>query len=431
MSKEIDDLLKPNATYEANSSQWEYLYNSYVGGPDYKAGKYLTKYSKEDDNEYQARIEATNLDNHCNSVITVYNSFLFRENPNRELTNIPDFTIEGILEDADYDGRSLDSFMKEVSTWTSVFGHAWVLVVKPDIGAITAADQVAAGVRPYLSLLSPLAVIDWEFTRTAIGSYQLTYLKYIEEQHGDKMVVKEWTPDEIATHIVNDNELETEVIPNQLGKVPAVIAYNKRSDTRGIGVSDINDIADAQKYIYNCNSEMEQSIRLNTHPSLVIPNDTTVGVGAGALIELPDDLDPGLKPYVISFNGADTGSILAAINKTVEAIDKMANTGAVRAVESRTLSGVAMQTEFQLLNARLSEKADNLELAEEQIWELVALYENREWNGTIAYPGSFNISDVAQEFAHLKAALEVATDESTVVEINRQARVLLGMEEDS
>jgi hypothetical protein len=34
-----------------------------------------------------------------------------------------------------------------------------------------------------------------------------------------------------------------------------------------------------------------------------------------------------------------------------------------------------METEFQLLNAKLSEKADNLELAEEQMWRLFAIYQ--------------------------------------------------------
>ena len=35
--------------------------------------------------------------------------------------------------------------------------------------------------------------------------------------------------------------------------------------------------------------------------------------------------------------------------------------GAVRATEARIQSGIALQTEFQLLNARLSEKADYLQ----------------------------------------------------------------------
>jgi hypothetical protein len=38
---------------------------------------------------------------------------------------------------------------------------------------------------------------------------------------------------------------------------------------RGLGVSDLTDIADLQKAIYNELSEIEQIIRISNHPSLV------------------------------------------------------------------------------------------------------------------------------------------------------------------
>ncbi|BCV04473.1 MAG: hypothetical protein CM15mV87_070 [Caudoviricetes sp.] len=46
-----------------------------------------------------------------------------------------------------------------------------------------------------------------------------------------------------------DNE-EPRVIDtaiNQIGKIPAVILYNSKSHKRGIGQSDLTDIADLQK----------------------------------------------------------------------------------------------------------------------------------------------------------------------------------------
>ena len=88
----------------------------------------------------------------------------------------------------------------------------------------------------------------------------------------------------------------------------------------------------------------------------------------------------------------------------------MANTGAVRATESRKMSGVAMQTEFELLNARLSEKGDNLELAEEQIFKLFANYMSMPYEGVIKYPDSFSIRDVNDEYSQLNSAREAAGD---------------------
>ena len=254
-----------------------------------------------------------------------------------------------------------------------------------------------------------MVVLDWNWSRSASGRYELDYFKYLEDVNGDVRTVKEWTKETIRTTSVNVQEniiYEDTIEINGLGKIPAVVAYNGRSTVRGIGVSDIADIADAQKFIYNATSEVEQSIRLDSHPSLVKTPETQAGIGAGSLIHMPENLDPGLKPYLLEFGGASVSSIYESIKHTIDTIDKMANTGAVRATESRTLSGVAMETEFQLLNARLSEKADNLELAEEQMWKLWCEYMGYTWDGEIDYPGSFNMRDTSKEIEQLKIAAD-------------------------
>lgn len=414
LSTEIANLVSANGLYDSYNEQWKYLLESYLGGDEYRKAGHLTRYQLETDGEYRARLKTTPLENHCQSVISVYNSFLFREAPNRDFDSVEGLPeLEDFLKDADFDGRSLDAFMKDVATWSSVFGHCWIIVSKPNVGAVTVADEQALGIRPYVSLLTPLVVTDWKWTRQASGRTVLTYLKYLEDVNGDIRTIKEWTPETVRTvtvDIKNDTINEDIIEINGLGKIPAVIAYNGRSVVRGIGVSDIADIADAQKFIYNATSEVEQTIRMDSHPSLVKTPETQAGTGSGAIIHMPENLDPGLKPYLLEFNGASVDSIYAAVNHAIDSIDKMANTGAVRATESRTLSGVAMETEFQLLNARLSEKADNLELAEEQMWKLWCEYMGYAWQGDIDYPGSFNIKDTGSQINQLRTAKETATN---------------------
>jgi hypothetical protein len=410
---EVAKLTSGNQLYETYNSIWKYLLVSYIGGEEYRRAAYLTRYQLETDAEYTARLRATPLENHCQSVISVYNSFLFREEPKREFNNIETFELEMFLRDADMDGRSLDAFMKDVATWSSVFGHAWIIIAKPNVGALTRADEQAQGVRPYVNLLTPLVVLDWRWARQQSGRYELTYFRYLEDVNGNVRTIKEWTKETIRTVVVNieDNVINEDFIDiNQLGMIPAVCAYNGRSTVRGIGISDITDIADQQRFIYNALSEVEASIRINTHPSLVATPETRVGTGSGALIHMPDNLDPGLKPYLLEFTGASISSIYDSIKHAIDSIDKMANTGAVRATESRTLSGVAMETEFSLLNARLSEKADNLELAEEQMWQIWFAYQGEQWMGEIEYPGSFNIRDTSKEIEQLVTAKGAATD---------------------
>jgi len=408
IAQDINATISGNETYQTYYAQWKYLLESYLGGQEYRDAQHLTRYQLETNAEYIARLRSTPLENHCQSVISVYNSFLFREEPDRDFSNNTEsFELEMFLRDADHDGRSLNAFMKDVATWSSVFGHCWILVAKPNVGAVTVADEQAAEVRPYVNLLTPMVVLDWSWTRRPNGRYELTYFKYLEDVNGSVRTIKEWTPEEIKTIVVDiDKATKNEEIvePNGLGKIPAVICYNGRSTVRGVGVSDIADIADAQKFIYNATSEVEQSIRLDSHPSLVKTPETNAGIGAGSIINMPENLDPGLKPYLLEYNGAEIASIYASIKHTIEAIDKMANTGAVRATESRTMSGVAMETEFQLLNARLSEKADNIELAEEQMWQFWFAYMGEQWMGEVDYPGSFNIRDTSKEIEQLQIA---------------------------
>jgi hypothetical protein len=85
-----------------------------------------------------------------------------------------------------------------------------------------------------------------------------------------------------------------------------------------------------------------------------------------------------------------------------------------------------METEFQLLNARLSEKADNLELAEEQMWRLFALYQGRDWEGEVDYPESFSIRDQQREFSQLASAKSAATNAKVLDIIDGKIVELLG-----
>ena len=434
LSQDFARVSTTNLEYSRNRERWAFLLDSYVGGDQYKQGNYLTRYQLETQQEYNARISNTPLINHCASVISVYTSFLFRQNPDREFgqwEGRPD--LESFLEDCDMEGRDLDCFMKDVATWNSVFGHSWLLMTKPNIGANTQADEQAAGLRPWLNLLTPLSVLDWSWERKPSGYYELTYFKYIEEIVDKITIVKEWTPTEIRTWVMDDQNKKAilkSLEVNGLGMIPAVLAYNKRSIVKGIGVSDIADISDLQRMIYNLTSELDQSHRQDGHPSLVVTPDTQYGSGAGAVIVMPENLDPGLRPFYLSHDGANIVSLHDTIQKLVDNIDKIANTGGVRATESRTLSGVAMEVEFSLLNSRLAEKADNLELAEEQLWNIFAAYQGLDNQVEVDYPGSFNIRDDQREFQQLASAKSAATDPRVLAVIDHEIIELLGEDAD-
>jgi len=406
-------ITKVHEAYKENYTRWRFLDDSYTGGARYKRGDYLTRYVYESEEDYVKRKFETPLDNHCKNIISTYTSFLFRDGVQRDLSSLEsDVSLIPFLNDSDLDGRNFNAFMRDASIMASIYGSAWIVVDKPESVVTTRAQELEQQIRPYVSIINPLNVIDWDWIRQPNGVYTLTYVKVFESVVDEnKQIYRIYTPD--LTQVVeidsgtNDETLGATVLeefPNALGKIPMVVLYNERSHTRGIGISDINDIADQQRKIYDANSELLQLWRISNHPSLVMTANTDANAGAGAIITVDENTPEGLRPYLLQPNSQSVDGLLAGINETVAAIDKMAHLGGIRNSTARTSSGVAMQSEFQLLAAKLNEKASHLALAEEQIFRLWALWQGRTFEGEIRYPTNYSMRDKHAELANIKLA---------------------------
>ena len=412
-----DQAQETHKDYSETINNWEYYIRSYNGGYDYMTGQYLSRYNLELDNEFNQRLANTPCDNHCKNIIQIYSSFLFRVRPSRDFGSMQDeASLQNFLKDADLEGNNLNAVIKQAQNYASIYGQCFMILDKPNIQTNTAAEELDQNIRPYLSIVTSENVLDWNYVRQPNGKYELDYLKIREEvdrQGGTYMRV--WYLDRIDTVYMPEREEPKLVdsVPNTLGKIPAVILYNSKSHKRGIGQSDLTDIADLQKSIYNEYSEMEQLIRLTNHPSLVKTPSVNASAGAGAVIEMPDELEPNLKPYLLQPSGSSLQSIMDSIQNKVESINRIAHIGAIRTTKTGISSGVALQTEFELLNARLSEKADNLQLAEEQLFKLYAMFQDVEFDGEINYPDSFNIRDYASDLVYYQQAKSLSIGSPT------------------
>ena len=406
-------LTSKHSLWNANIENWEFFIRSYLGGNDYKNGYYLHRYILETPEEYDARIRHTPVDNHCKNVVQIYTSFLWRVPPTRDYGSLDgDLQLSSFLQDADLDGRSFNTVMREVQMNASIYGNCWVIIDKPQSNANTRAEELAQDIRPYISIYTPENVVNWNYKRSASGRFYLDLLVLVEDINSERAIVKVFTEEMISTYEVEEYEQEyskgkvrlIEEIPNPLNKIPAVNVYNLRGNKRPIGISDLADVAPLQQSIYNDYSEKEQLIRLANHPSLVKTPNVEASAGAGAIIEIPEDLESALKPYIIQPSGQNLDGIMKCIQTKVDAIDRITHMGSVRATGNQIASGIALQTEFQLLNARLSEKADYLENAEEQIWSLFAMWQDRDWDGSVNYPDTFDIRDWANDLQFLQMA---------------------------
>lgn len=422
------EILNKHPEYDENVTNWEFFLRSYMGGEEYKGGEYLTKYVNEDKKDYQRRIDLTPVDNHCKNIVHIYSSYLWRVPPVRNFNSLDNNpALDPFLKDADLDGKSFNSFMKEAQIWSSVYGHCWIILDKPKSNAGTRAEELAQGLRPYANLFTPENVFDWRWERDASGRFVLKYLKVREQivrqnATDTDQYFREWMPDEIRYTVVRDDVEELiEVMPNPIGVIPAVYVPAARSVIRGIGISDLTDIATMQRSIYQELSEIEQLIRISNHPTLVKTTGTDASAGAGSVVNMPDDLDPNLKPYQIQPDGGNLDAIRASITDKINSINRMAHLGAIRGTEAVTASGIALQTEFQLLNAKLAEKADLLELAEEQLWAFFCRWQGVTPDVEVFYPDSFDIRDYPQELNFLQSVKAAGVRSRTLqVEVDKQ-----------
>ena len=420
-----DQAIDTHKDYSETINNWEYYIRSYNGGYDYMTGQYLSRYNLELDNEFNQRLANTPCDNHRKNIIQIYSSFLFRVRPSRDFGSMQDeASLQNFLKDADLEGNNLNAVIKQAQNYASIYGQCFMILDKPNIQTNTAAEELDQDIRPYLSIVTSENVLDWNYVRQPNGKYELDYLKIREEVDREGgTYMRLWYLDRIDTLYMPEREEPKLVdsVPNTIGKIPAVVLYNSKSHKRGIGQSDLTDIADLQKSIYNEYSEMEQLIRLTNHPSLVKTPSVNASAGAGAVIEMPDEMEPNLKPYLLQPSGSSLQSIMDSINNKVESINRIAHTGAIRTTKTGISSGVALQTEFELLNARLSEKADNLQIAEEQLFNLYAMFQNTTFDGEINYPDTFNIRDYATDLMFYQQAKAINVQSPTLMkEIDKE-----------
>lgn len=438
----VEDILNTHPQYEDHAGEADFFYRSYVGGKLYQKGEYLTHYLGEENSPgdaYLKRVRSTPLDNHVKTVVDIYSSFVFRNTPKRTLGNLQtNPQVNQFVDDIDQTGQDIDSFMKSINDLAMVMGNVWLLVDKPSYAVETQAQELAMGIRAYVCAYTPQNVLDWSYHKSISGKMILDYIKVIENESTHTVTLIEWYTDTIHKYVMSKDEhgkpsqvLESYEYANPLGMVPFINYAPTKSPVAGIGYSLVGDVAYAQKYIYNLLSELEQNIRISGHPSLVKTPTTRATAGAGAIIEIQEDMDPGLKPYLLQPGAQSISGILSSIDKVVDSIARMTHTSAVQTIRNSPLSGVALQTERQLLNTKLADISHTLQETEYAIWKLFFAWQgfDQPADFDIQYADTFDIRDEHSDLELYRKALETVPHDMFKKEIHKKIADMLIDEE--
>ena len=413
-----EELESTHPLYDSLRDEWLFHIRSYFGGKSYKEGNYLLQHPFESSANYARRKATSYYYNYCGPIVDIFVSHLFRKDAIREHGSLAGDSLFGLfLADSDLEGNTFRHFMRDAQRFASVYGRVSIIVDKPQVLPVTRAEAEEYGIRPYVSLVTPENLLDWSFARLPYsGRVVLDSVKVREAPDTYRV----WNRDGWELWQIVNSTGEVRLADagwHGLGEVPMVNLYNKRSGTRMVGISDIQDIADINRNIYYLCSDAREIIENTAFPMLAVPysrgGSEEREVGPRNILQF-DPAEPNARPFWLEAPHSSLSEIREWVRHDIEEIYRIAKLGGVKASEaSSAKSGVALELEYQQLYSTLSEKADNVEQAEQRVLELWAKWEGKVFDGRIDYPDDFSIRDIERDLQSVISARGAAVASAT------------------
>ena len=379
----------------------QFMLDAYTGKGGFEDGSYLVQYPRETDDKYNRRKQLAYYPNYVKKVIGAYHGHLFRDDAKRESESK---AYLAFMDNADGLGSPVQRVIKRAQLLSMLFGYVLLVVDRPRGEARTGADDLALS--PYVTVRRPSSVAKAEFDEFG----ELIHIAFLETRDNSRVYRHFWRDRWAITEDV-DGEKVTEQGQYNLRRVPVVPLYS----TEPLSAASLDavpwglDCAKANFDIFNALSELREILRGQTFSIFTVPvrdaseaerlKDLKISV-ENALSYNPDG---GGRPDFVAPPEGPATLYLKYLETQVSAIYSMANLEFTGGVEQ---SGIALAFKFQEAQNSLSDLAILCETAEEQVARLVCAWAGEEWDGKIAYPRRFQVTDLLNE---LKIAMDALT----------------------
>lgn len=391
--------------------EWQFYEDSYIGGQQYlrnAIGNHLFAHFREQRDNYLDRAARAVYPNYTQKVIDIYAAFIFNGGIVRT-SDDPDF--KAFEENADRAGTCLGQLMKEdVMVNAATYGHVLAIVdlPSPDRTPMTKLDDQLLGMRPYVTVYTPLDVVDWSLDR--FGRFIFVRVREEAPDIGDPFKKREeptyiyrtWTREGWFTHDEDGAELGSGT--HKLGEVPAVmIPVRRHPKLSGVGLSLISDIAPLNRRIFNYESLLDEFCYRQAFNVLAFPVTervtedqikqylAEVGTTNGFYYD-----GKGAPPSYVSPPTPPAEVLIAKIEKAASQIIELAKLQD-RQNSSSDKSGIAWMYEFNESNSAFGQIAENLEDGERRIIDLFYKWLGRDVAAEVEYPDDFNIRSLNDE----------------------------------
>ena len=308
-------------------------------------------------------------------------------------------------------GSSLQNFiMNDLAVSYFRDGKACILVDAPSNAASSLLEQRQAGFRPYLEMIDPMELKDWQMASEKSRHGLLDALRYEYEVIAPRNSLLEEPKEVEYTRLLQrDSEgqvfvsiymedeeteewlpVETDILLEGFSELPVALTMNN--------ISWVRDVSELQLVLYNLMSAYYNQLNTQAFQRVFVSGDLQdkhlISISEYAVSVLPQDA----KPYVIEPSSTD--ALVAAINQTVDQLYRVAfnRTRGVSSSSNEAPGAAALREMSTELIALLIHAVGELESCVNQALSHYARFKGIEdFGGRVIFSRDITADDVAMQ----------------------------------
>ncbi len=394
-----------NLNYDKKLDRYTLLHDAYYGVGLFENGAGLRKHPREDDANFKDRQALAYYLNYLNGIVNAVVDPIFKDDIKNDYNDTEMFVK--FLEDCDGAGTSYQDFLKSAAQQAKLYGAVYVVVDNAADMADTKAEALEARNLPFLKIVTPAQIVDWEINNRG----RITRFEYNEKirtgENNEVTTNYEWTEkewrvgDKRGTHI--------------LGRVPVVQWLARNTPKTEIKPpSEYISVAQSNYFLYQLCSWHTQILRDQAFNILIMPDTgaSELTIGTNNVLAFPPEASH--VPAYIAPQSGPADMLTGQMDRIIKEMFRMSGMDSVVGYQTdKSKSGVAKQWDFEKTNKRLADFAVRCENADKAIISLYEEWSKESIDYECEYPRDFKINDVADALADAQSALDLGFDSTS------------------
>ena len=374
--------------------------DAYHGSGGFDTGCYLTKHTREDNEQYADRQEVAYYLNYFAPIVNALVNPIFKKSAVRESNNK---LIKQFIEDVDCGKATISELLKKAALKAKMFEVAFIVIDNFNQLPEYMSEVHSNRLMPYAYIVDPDKVVDFKVDRA--GCLISFTLKDVPDKD-DKVNTITFT--RMGYKVQKDGGEVISQGEYKLGRVPVVPLFNTPPLEHSIlPPPSMLPIAKTAKYIYNACSWLGQIFKNQAFSILTIPSKIDKGFNIGTNNAICFDGEVSKHaPSFISPASGPAETLSDHIKMLVSEMYRQTGLSFVTGTNTES-SGYSKQWDFETTNQTLADFANAIQQAEYDMIEIFCLWQGIKADYQVDYPDDFGVQDIATEIEKAQAILDL------------------------